>query len=348
MWKLLFVRFEQQRVADFLTLSSESAGLSVCCDLCCFDSRFGFNGGLPRRDTRELTFVQTALSFLTLDSLLLSTFEPLPNDLIFDGGPPVTIALNAARIAYGTLGDVTKRTWLSGEVSGLTKEASVGAANDFHDAKLSALTEVRSQQAISVLAFWIFTKKELPAVWFFFCFSGTCAGIGSHAPLRFGGGAMVNHPRSSLWLPTSCRANRLKFNSPCTAGKSYSAPDLNQLSVCLLGARLVTTTVGEAYWCARSGDAVPRHPVTHTCGVGSETFAGLNDLASPVNCATYNSGALCTAIKMLSQDLECIDYFLKAGVVRDRPHKPIYLADGSHTQSLKASLRCLLRGSWKL
>jgi hypothetical protein len=131
--------------------------------------------------------VQTALSFLTLDSLLLSTFEPLPNDLIFGGGTPVKIALNAALIAHGTLGDVTKRTRLSGEVSGETKEASVGAANDFHDAKLNALTEVRSQQAISVLALWIFTKKELPAESFFFCFSGTCAGIRSHTPLRFWG-----------------------------------------------------------------------------------------------------------------------------------------------------------------
>ncbi len=39
----------------------------------------------------------------------------------------------------------------------------------------------------------------------------------------------------------------LKLNSPYTAGKSCSARDLNQLSVCLLVVCLVTTTVGEAY-----------------------------------------------------------------------------------------------------
>jgi hypothetical protein len=36
-------------------------------------------------------------------------------------------------------------------------------------------------------------------------------------------------------------------NSLCTAGKSCSARDLNQLSVCLLVVCLMTTTVGEAY-----------------------------------------------------------------------------------------------------
>ena len=39
----------------------------------------------------------------------------------------------------------------------------------------------------------------------------------------------------------------LKLNSPCTAGKSCSARDLNQLSGCLLVVCSVTTTVGEAY-----------------------------------------------------------------------------------------------------
>jgi hypothetical protein len=46
---------------------------------------------------------------------------------------------------------------------------------------------------------------------------------------------------------TCRRANRLKLNSPCTAGKSCSARDLNQLSACLLVVCSVTTTVGEAY-----------------------------------------------------------------------------------------------------
>jgi hypothetical protein len=50
-----------------------------------------------------------------------------------------------------------------------------------------------------------------------------------------------------LGSPTPWRANRLKLNSPCTAGKSCSVPDLNQLSGCLLAVCLVTTTVGEAY-----------------------------------------------------------------------------------------------------
>src|ERR1035441_7298782 len=39
----------------------------------------------------------------------------------------------------------------------------------------------------------------------------------------------------------------MALNSPCTAGKSGSARDLNQLSVCLLVVCSVTTTVGEAY-----------------------------------------------------------------------------------------------------
>jgi transposase len=38
-----------------------------------------------------------------------------------------------------------------------------------------------------------------------------------------------------------------KLNSLCTAGKSCSARDLYQLSVCLLVVCLTTTTVGEAY-----------------------------------------------------------------------------------------------------
>jgi len=39
----------------------------------------------------------------------------------------------------------------------------------------------------------------------------------------------------------------LPAHSPCTAGKSCSARDLNQLSVCLPVGCFMTTTVGEAY-----------------------------------------------------------------------------------------------------
>jgi hypothetical protein len=70
--------------------------------------------------------------------------------------------------------------------------------------------------------------------------------------------------------PTLWRVNRLKLNSPCTAGKTYSARDLNQLSVCLLAVFLVTTTVGEAYLVrtigrrSESQGAAPRYTHTHT------------------------------------------------------------------------------------
>src|SRR5664280_2284603 len=82
------------------------------------------------------------------------------------------------------------------------------------------------------------------------------AGGRSHGHRSLSAGA-VTVPEHSLPLPTRhhgrrasatpCLATRLKLNSPCTAGKSCSARDLNQLSVCLLVVCLVTTTVGEAY-----------------------------------------------------------------------------------------------------
>ena len=76
------------------------------------------------------------------------------------------------------------------------------------------------------------------------------AGGRSHGQpsLSAGRGRPVTVPEHCLPPPTRTMAGQpMALNSPCTAGKSCSARDLNQLRVCLLVVCLMTTTVGEAY-----------------------------------------------------------------------------------------------------